>query len=105
MSPRNSLVTLGVLSVLSVASPSAFAEVSSSADILVDVVVDMTEAGTKVTHPTPASPAYYLPLPVGYKPQGAVLTDQKFPPPPLEVEHMLAVALAQEGYLVMTKKF
>ena len=83
---------------------SAFAG-GGGGDIMIDVVVDMTEAGSKVAHPTPSKPAYYLPLPVGYKPQGAVLADQKLPPPTPEVEHMMAVALAQEGYLVMTRKF
>ena len=74
-------------------------------DILVDVVVDMTDAGAKVARPSPAHPAYYLPLPVGYKPQGAVVADQKTPPADAQVEHMMAVALAQQGYLVMTRKF
>ena len=72
-------------------------------DIMVDVVVDMTDAGAKIVHPTPASPAYYLPLPIGYKPMGGMVAEPQIPPPTPEVEHMMAVALAEQGYLVMTK--
>jgi len=42
-------------------------ESDKSGDLKVDVVVDMTEAGKRIPHPTPEHPAYYLPLPAGNK--------------------------------------
>ena len=101
MNSKTKAVRLSLLGVALLLGPAIRA--AGDSDIMVDVVVDMTDAGAKLAHPTPATPAYYLPLPVGYKPMGAVLADQKIPPPTQEVEHMMAVALAQQGYLVMTK--
>jgi hypothetical protein len=70
----------------------------------VDVVVNLTDEGTKVPRPTPDKPAYYLPFTAGYIESGAVLAGEKPPPPAPEVEHLLAKALAEQGYLVMNKK-
>ena len=68
-------------------------------DIRVDVVVDLTDAGRKVARPTFENPAYYLPLTVGYKEQGAFVPDQ-VAPPTLDVQHELAQALYDQGYRV-----
>ena len=69
-------------------------------DIRVDVVVDMTDAGKKVARPTIDKPAYYFPLTVGYKEQGAFIADQGPPPATLEVQHLIAKALYDQGYRV-----
>ena len=69
-------------------------------DIRVDVVVDMTDAGRKIARPTPDKPAYYFPLTVGYKEQGAFVPDQAAPPPTLEGQHLIAQALYDQGYQV-----
>ena len=75
-----------------------------SGQIRVDVVVDMTEAGHKIAHPTPAQPAYYLPLSVGYKEFGFQHHFQRPPPNAWDVEHALAKALYNEGYQLMSKQ-
>ncbi len=73
-------------------------------DMRVDVVVNMTDEGYKISRPTPDKPAYYFPFTAGYIQSGAVLTGEKPPPPSPEIEHLLAKALAEQGYLVMNKK-
>src|SRR5665213_2214610 len=72
-------------------------------EIRVDVVVDLTDAGKKIARPTPARPVYYLPLTVGYREEGAFVSGQKLPPATAEVQHLLAEALAQQGYFVMAR--
>ena len=72
---------------------------AENSDIRVDVVVDLTDAGRQVARPTFESPAYYLPLTVGYKEEGAFVPDQ-VAPPTLEVQHQLAQALYDQGYRV-----
>jgi hypothetical protein len=73
-----------------------------SGDARVDVVVNMTDAGRKVPPPTPDNPAYYYPVTRGYTQGGTILTGEKPPPPTVEVEHLMAKALAEQGYLVAT---
>ena len=74
-----------------------------SGAVRVDVVVDMTEAGHKIAHPTPDKPAFYLPLSVGYKEFGYAHHFQRPPPNAWDVEHALAKALYGQGYQLMTK--
>ncbi len=66
----------------------------------VDVVVDFTPEGRKVEHPTPSNPAYYYPVLGGFQELGSVVAGEK-PPKQWEVAHMVAVALAKQGYLEM----
>ena len=79
-------------------------ESDRSGQVRVDVVVDMTEAGHKIAHPTPAQPAYYLPLSVGYKEFGYAHHFQRPPPNEWEIQHALAKALYNQGYQLMTKE-
>ncbi len=73
-----------------------------SGDVSVDVVVDMSDAGKKVAPATPDHPVYYLPMPIGYKEFGYAPHFQRPPPPADQVERMLAIALHQQGYEVMS---
>jgi len=72
-------------------------------NVIVDVVVDMTDAGKKIERPTPENPAYYLPLPIGYKPLGFSAHFQKPPPTAQEVVALLNRELSGQGYLVMSQ--
>ena len=89
---------------------SAFADQGGSdsdgaGNVRVDVVVDMTPAGKKIVRPTPDNPAYHLPFPMGYKEDGAVVTNfQKTPPSADEVQVMMGKVLGQQGYRIMTKQ-
>jgi len=75
----------------------------SSGTTRVDVVVNLTDAGRKVSPPTPANPAYFLPMPGGYKDVGyAPFYGPKRNPPQSEIEGALYRALAQQGYQIMT---
>ena len=74
-----------------------------SGNLPVDVVVDMTEAGKKVERPTPEKPAYYLPLPTGYKDWGYAPYYQGGRPTAAEVEAFIETEFAKQGYQVMTK--
>jgi hypothetical protein len=69
----------------------------------VDVVVDMTPEGRKVQVPSPAKPAYYLPLVRGYREMGKAVAGTR-PPPAVGVVHQIAVELAKQGYLVVSKE-
>ena len=68
-------------------------------EVEVDVVVDMTAEGRKIIHPDSAHPAYYLPVVGGFQEMGATVRGEK-PPSPHEIVHLVAVALARQGYLV-----
>jgi len=59
----------------------------------------MTDAGKKVVRPTFDRPAYYFPLTVGYKEEGAFVPGQKAPST-LDVQHLIAKALYDQGYRV-----
>ncbi len=72
--------------------------------IRVDVVVDLTDAAKAISRPSSAHPTYYFPIAKGYTTSGPTLAGEKSPPPVGQVEHMAAVALAQQGYLLARKK-
>jgi len=77
---------------------------SAYADSLpVNVVVDVTPEGQAATRPTPATPVYYFPFTVGYQEQGGGWTPESMPST-LEIQRMIAKALAAQGYLVMNSK-
>ena len=106
---KSKIVFIRLALILAALVPTAAVLVASddesdrSGQVRVDGVVDMTEAGHKVAHPTPGSPAYYLPISVGYKEFGYAHRFQRPPPNAWDVEHALAVALYREGYQLMTK--
>jgi len=72
-------------------------------DLRTDLVVDLTDAGRKFRPATPEHPAYYYPAVRGYTPSGAILAGEKAPPPE-DVEHLIARALAKQGYRLMTSQ-
>ncbi len=78
------------------------AEDDGSATVAVQVVVDMSDAGKKLVRPTPDHPAYYLPLPAGYKEIGYSPYFQRTPPPTAEVMQLLDRELSRQGYVVMS---
>lgn len=65
----------------------------------VNVVVNLTAAGKKVPPPRPGHPVFYYPKVAPYADEGAPQANDQPPPPPAVIEHMLAVALAKQGYL------
>jgi hypothetical protein len=71
----------------------------AASEVEVDVVVDMTTEGRKIVHPDPAHPAYYLPVVGGFQEKGATVRGEKMPSPH-DVVHLVAVALARQGYLI-----
>ena len=79
------------------------ADSTSGRGLMVDVVVDVTQAGKAVARPAPDQPAYYFPVTPGYSEGGDVLGGEKPPPPTAEVQHLIAKALYDQGYRVMNK--
>jgi len=71
--------------------------------IRVDVVVDVTPAGEKVPLPSAAQPVSYFPYTAGFTVAGEIPPGAEEPPPTAAVQHLLARALADEGYRVATK--
>lgn len=72
-------------------------------DTDVNVVVDMTEAGRKITPPTKESPAFYYPVLAGYRESGSLVAGETSPPP-TPVAKLLAKALAAQHYYVVGTK-
>jgi len=72
--------------------------------IKVDVVVDITDAGKNIPRPTPAHPAYFYPYTCGYTLGQGFVGSEPPPPPTVEVQRLIAKALAEQGYLLATKK-
>lgn len=72
-------------------------------DVQVNVNVDLTDAGRKLTLPTREHPAYFLPIVSGFRQQGAISAHEKVPPPGT-VLTQLAKTLAENGYLVVGPK-
>lgn len=66
----------------------------------VNVNVSVTEAGRKVTPPTPEHPAYYYPVLAGWREEGAVEAGEKAPRKEALIKP-LARVLAAQGYLVV----
>lgn len=73
-------------------------------EIKVAVVVDMTDAGKKFPQPTPAHPTYFYPVTRGYTVGQGLIEGEKPPPPTAAVQHLIALALAKQGYLVATSQ-
>jgi hypothetical protein len=65
----------------------------------VRVVVDMTAAGRRARQPTPHHPVIYYPVVAPYTEEGQAYAFDQPPPPKQVTEHLLAVALAKQGYL------
>jgi len=70
--------------------------------IKVVVVVDVADAGKKFPPPTPAHPTYFYPVTRGYTVGQGFVEGEKPPPPTAAVQHLIALALAKQGYLVAT---
>jgi hypothetical protein len=81
----------------------ASVSVAHDNSIRIDVVVDVTKAGEKVRRPTPDSPVYYYPYTSGFAARDPIPAGAEEPPPTLAVQHLIAVALANDGYWVMNK--
>ena len=72
----------------------------AESEVEVDVVVDMTAEGRKIAHPDSAHPAYSSSRVVGgFQEMGATVRGEKMPSPH-DVVHLVAVALARQGYRV-----
>jgi len=84
--------------------PARIARADDDNDLRVDVVVDLTDDGAKIARPTAAHPAYFYPIVRGYTQAGAVVPGEKPPPPSWQVQHLIAKALAEQGYLLTTKQ-
>jgi hypothetical protein len=65
----------------------------------VTLVGDMYPAGEAAARPTPAKPAFYFPIVMGFTELGAVRAGDR-PPPVGDMVHRLAAVLAAQGYLV-----
>lgn len=85
---------ISVSLILFAAAPVAFAS-----EWEINVNTEMTPEGKKLPHPTPDHPAYYFPKIAGYSEIGAVAGGANRPPDAATV-HLLAQALAAQGYLV-----
>ncbi len=85
---------ISVSLILLLASPAVFAS-----DWEINVNTEMTPEGKKFPHPTPDHPAYYFPKVIGYNEIGAVAGGAKKPLDAPTI-HLLAQALAAQGYLV-----
>jgi hypothetical protein len=72
--------------------------------IKVDVVVDVTDAGEKIPRPTSDHPVYFYPVTRGYTLGQAIIEGEKPPPPTADVQRLIVVALAKQGYLLATKQ-
>ena len=72
-------------------------------DADVNVVVDMTEAGRKISPPTKEKPAFYYPVLAGFRESGSLVAGEKSPPS-TPVAKLLAKALAAQHYYVMGTK-
>jgi len=73
--------------------------VRADGEIPVDVVVNMTAAGNAVARPDASHPAFYFPVTRGFTEAGEFLPGEALPPATWQVQHMVAVALHQEGYV------
>jgi hypothetical protein len=90
----------GLLLSFALAAPLLLAEPK---EVEVNVNVDLTPAGRKLTLPTREHPAYYFPVVGGYREEGAVTAGDKAPPRRMVVRQ-LAKTLAEHGYLVAGAK-
>ena len=79
-------------------------ETDGPGNVMINVVVDMTDEGKRVAHPTPDNPAYYVALPMGNKEFGYAAFFQKPPPKPAEVKALLDRELSKQGYLAATRQ-
>jgi hypothetical protein len=68
-------------------------------DWTINVNTVMSDAGRKLAHPTFDHPAYYFPYVAGYHDTGMTLPGNK-PPSEDTLDHLIAEALASQGYLV-----
>lgn len=72
-------------------------------DTDVNVVVDLTEDGKKLTPPTKEKPAFYYPVLAGFREEGSLVAGEKSPPKN-SVAKLLAKALASQHYYVVGPK-
>jgi len=93
--PRSLFAGACLVALISVSA--AFAD-----GVRVCVIDELTADGQKITHPSPASPAYYVPVWAGYKELGRILARAPQPPPAAAIQRLVIKTLAGEGYLLAT---
>jgi len=79
-------------------------ETDAAGPVMINVVVDMTDEGKKVPHPTPGRPAYYSSLPMGNKVFGYSAFYQKDDPSAAEVKELMDKELSMQGYRMATRE-
>jgi len=89
------LCGLGITAVLGV--PAARADRRTE----VDVVVDMSAEGRRVTPPSPGHPTYCLVMMAGYREMGGIVAGEQ-PPNPDDVERLVLKTLSDQSYLATT---
>ncbi|HEY0946702.1 MAG TPA: hypothetical protein VGD81_15590, partial [Opitutaceae bacterium] len=72
-------------------------------DFEVITVTDMTPEGRLRVPPTPANPAYYIPVSLGYRDFGGIVAGIKAPPKE-EVYRAVGKVLSKHGFLPATEK-
>ena len=68
----------------------------------INLVVDMTPEGRKITRPDAQHPQYYFPWVGGFVEEGASIAGEPPPPPKRQVVREIAKMLASQGYLLGT---
>ena len=71
---------------------------------LMITTVDVTKEGKEVAPPTPANPAYYVPVVIGYKERGEIIKHYERQPPEDALLILLATKLADQGYLLASRE-
>ena len=95
--PSHSAPLIRMLLVAGVLCPS----LASAKSTEVNVIVDFTPEGRKVSHPEPGNPAYYYPVMGSFEELGAGEAGEKAPRQ-WDVAHVVAVELAKQGYVRMS---
>ena len=78
--------------------------VAAAGEITVDVVIDFNAPAGAVARPTPAHPAAYVPLSLGYQAVGDFVPGQGREPPAAQVQALLVGALSAQGYRLATRQ-
>jgi len=66
----------------------------------IDVVSNLSKAGSEIEHPSVAHPVYYLPVMSGFMQPIHPVGFGENPPPASDVAHTIALTLSHQGYLM-----